>query len=923
MHPSRLRSLFLLSALLIGSLAPLQGQVTTPEQEFGFQIGADYQLVNYTQFQAYWEKLARESDRMILQPIGETEQGRTQLMAIITSPENHQNLDRYKDISRRLALAEGISESEARTLAAEGKTVIWIDGGLHATEVVGAHQLMELVYQMVSRNDEETLRFLDDVILLAVHCNPDGMELVSNWYMRAEDPEARSTRGIPVLYHEYAGHDNNRDSYMSNLAETENMNRVLYRQWSPQVVYNHHQTGPAGTILFAPPFRDPPNHFLDPLIVTGLDQIGAAMHGRFVQEGKGGSTMRSGARYSTWWNGGQRTTPYFHNMIGILTEIIGNPTPMEVPFLPHRQLTQSNLPLPVEPGPWHFRQSIDYSQTANRAILNYASRYRSDLLFNIWRMGMNSIERGSRDNWTVLPTEIARITEELEGMGVQTGGRSGGGTREHFERFLRDPDSRDARGYILPADQSDFLTTTKFVNALLKNGVQVHEATADFRVAGKSYPAGSYVVKTAQAFRPHVLDMFEAQHHPNDFEYPGGPPIAPYDNAGWTLALQMGVDFDRVFEGFDGPFEPIAWLAEPPAGRVTGPSSPAGYLVSHEVNDAFIAVNRVLAGGGDVYWMKEPVSAGSARFGPGAFYFPSTRAVRNELETLTEDLGLTFHGVAQAPTGAALQLRPLRIGLWDQYGGSMPSGWTRLTLEDFGFDFELVFPPELDAGNLRDKFDVLLFPDGAIRAPGGQEGGRSRGPGGAPQNVPPEYQARVGSITPEQTIPQLARFLEEGGTIITVGGSTSLAYHLDLPVENFLVEEKEDGSVGPISRNDLFLPGSLHSIKLEHVSPVTHGLRDRAAFLISNSPVFRLPPNADSQGLSRIGWFDSDKPLLSGWAWGQHYLENGTALIEADVGEGKLFLFGPRVTFRGQPHEVLPLFFNGMYYGTATEATLR
>ncbi|MCK5653246.1 MAG: peptidase, partial [Gemmatimonadetes bacterium] len=441
---------------------PLQGQVTTPEQEFGVQIGADYQLVNYTQLQAYWEKLARESDRMILQSIGETEQGRTQLMAIITSPENHRNLEHYKGISRRLALAEGVPESEAKALAAEGKTVIWIDGGLHATEVLGAQQLMELVYQMVSRNDEETLRFLDDVILLAVHCNPDGNELVSNWYMRMEDPEARSTRGIPVLYHKYAGHDNNRDSYMSNLAETENMNRVLYREWFPQIVYNHHQTGPSGTILFAPPFRDPPNHFLDPLIITGLDQIGAAMHGRFVQEGKGGSTMRSGARYSTWWNGGQRTTPYFHNMIGILTETIGNPTPMEVPFLPHRQLTQGNLPLPVEPGPWHFRQSIDYSQTANRAILNYASRYRSDLLLNIWRMGTNSIERGSRDNWTVLPTEIDRIAEE---MGIPAGSRGGGGTREDFERVLRDPAKRDARGYIVPADQADFLTATKFVNA--------------------------------------------------------------------------------------------------------------------------------------------------------------------------------------------------------------------------------------------------------------------------------------------------------------------------------------------------------------------------------------------------------------------------------------------------------------------------
>ena len=288
--------------------------------------------------------------------------------------------------------------------------------------------------------------------------------------------------------------------------------------------------------MFAPPFRDPPNHNLDPLILTGLDQIGSAMHQRMVLEGKGGTTMRSGSSYSTWWNGGLRTTPYFKNQIGLLTETIGNPTPMEVPFLPSKQLPHGDLPLPVEPGVWHFRQSIDYSMTANQAVLDYASRNKDHLLFNIWKMGTNSIERGSRDHWTVLPAEIDAAGEVI----ARTG------TREDYERLLKDPADRDPRGFILAADQPDFPTATRFVNALLKNGVRVHRATADFEVEGKSYPAESYVVLSAQAFRPHVLDMFEPQDHPNDFPYPGAPPTAPYDNAGWTLAYQMDVEFDRI-----------------------------------------------------------------------------------------------------------------------------------------------------------------------------------------------------------------------------------------------------------------------------------------------------------------------------------------------------------------------------------------
>ncbi|MDE0807468.1 MAG: M14 family metallopeptidase, partial [Longimicrobiales bacterium] len=296
-----------------------QSSVTTPQEQFGHEFGADYVLPNYSDLYAYWQKLAAESDRMSVEDIGYTEEGKPQVMAVITAPENHQNLEKYREISKKLAKAEGITEEEAYRLSTEGKAVVWIDGGLHATEVLGSAQLMEMVYRLVSYNDIETMRILKDVIILAVQVNPDGMELVSDWYMRESDPLKRSTSSVPVLYQKYAGHDNNRDFYMAALSETTNINRILYREWFPQIVYNHHQTGPTGTIMFAPPFRDPPNHNLDPLIITGLDGVGAAMHGRFVKEGKGGTTMRSGSSYSTWWNGGLRTTPYFKNMIGLLT----------------------------------------------------------------------------------------------------------------------------------------------------------------------------------------------------------------------------------------------------------------------------------------------------------------------------------------------------------------------------------------------------------------------------------------------------------------------------------------------------------------------------------------------------------------------------------------------------------------------------
>jgi len=395
--------------LITSTTAVAQNKITSPKEQLGFNFGDDYQLANYSQLVDYWKKLAGQSDRMKLVEIGKSAEGRTMVMAIITAPENQRKLEHYRDIARRLATAEGLTDEQAHALAAEGNAVVWIDGGLHATEVLGAQQLMELVYQMVSMNDPETLRILKDVILLATPVNPDGLDLVANWYMREQDPMKRSLAGLPRLYQKYIGHDNNRDFYMVNQPETEAINRVFFHDWFPQIVYNHHQTGPVGTVLFARPFRDPFNYYLDPLVPIGIDLVGAAMHSRFIAENKPGATMRSGSSYSTWWNGGLRTVCYFHNMIGLLTESIGNPTPIEIPFLPQRQLAKGDLPFPIAPQKWHFRQSIDYSITANRAVLDLASKHREDFLFNIYRMGKNSIERGSEDYWTITPKRIAEV----------------------------------------------------------------------------------------------------------------------------------------------------------------------------------------------------------------------------------------------------------------------------------------------------------------------------------------------------------------------------------------------------------------------------------------------------------------------------------------------------------------------------------
>ncbi len=927
-HISSLPQLF--RSLLIGlclvstlSIASAQTKLTSPREQFGFAIGDDYQLVNYTQYEAYLKVLDRESDRLKVVEMGRSAEGRTMYLAIITSAANHRKLDRYREISRRLALAEGLNEEQARALAREGKAVVWIDGGLHATETLGAQQLIETIWQMVSLNDEETRRFLDETIILGCLVNPDGMELVSNWYMREPEKTKRSYSNIPRLYQKYIGHDNNRDFYLSSQPESEAINRVFYHEWFPQIVYNHHQTGPAGTVLFAPPFRDPFNYLYDPLVVTGLDVVGAAMHHRFVAENKPGATTRTGAGYSTWWNGGLRTTVYFHNMIGLLTETIGHPTPMEIPFLFNRYLPQGNLPAPIAPQKWHFRQSIEYSLTANRAVFDVATKNREDFLMNIFRMGRNAIERGSRDNWTPYPRRLAEVQATYQKERRGNGDRSepgeidipalaGGGQSVPLKYYemLRRPEWRDARGYILPANQPDFSTVTKFVNALIKNGIAVHRATADFTVAGRSYPAGSYVVKTAQAFRAHILDMFEPQDHPNDLQYPGGPPIPPYDNAGWTLALQMGVSFDRVLDGFDGPFEKITGMARLDAARVTAPAGTAGFLLSHEVNDSFIATNRLLRAGDEVRWLKSPLTIGERHYPAGTIWVANGTGTVERVEKIAGELGLKFDPIATPPGVATLRIRPVRVGLWDRYGGSMPSGWTRWLLEQFEFPFTVVYPQRLDAGDLASQFDVLIFVGGAIPARDGRAGERD-------DSIPAEFRDRLGNVTISTTVPQLKAFLEAGGSVITIGSSTALGYHLGLPMGNALVEKLASGGERPLPRDKFYVPGSILEASVDNTHPIAYGLATKVNFLFDNSPAFRLRPEAALSGIKPVAWFAGKAPLLSGWAWGEHHLEDAVAAAEARVGAGRLCLFGPEITFRAQPHGTFKLLFNSILLGRA------
>lgn len=901
-----------LAFLIVSSLSVAAQEIPTPKSHFGFNIGDDYQLANYTQTEAYFKKLAASSNRVKLVDIGKTEEGRSQYMMIITSPENHKNLAKYKEISQKLGRAEGLSQEQAKALAAEGKAVVWIDGGLHANETVGAHQLIETAYNLISRNDAETTKILDKVIVLMTHANPDGQELQSDWYMREKDPKKRSLSGLPRLYEKYAGHDNNRDFFMLNLKETQNMGRQLFVEWIPQIMYNHHQAGPAGTVVAGPPYRDPYNYVFDPMVLTSLDAVGAAMHNRMNVEGKPGYTQRGGSVFSTWYNGGLRTTTYFHNMIGLLTEIVGSPTPSDIPLVPSRLLPNGDSPNPVLPQKWYFKNSIDYSVSLNYAVLGYAQRYADELLYNIYQMGKNSIDRGSKDTWSFSPKKIEAINDAYQkdrstsATTTPAGGFVGarGMSVKYLDTVMKAPKNRDPRGYILSADQPDFTTAIRFLNALIRTGIVVHKATSPFTVAGKNYPSGSYIVKTDQAFRPHVLDMFEPQDHPNDFKYEGGPPVAPYDAAGWTLAYLMHVKFDRIQDKFDGPFEKLPHGELLKATPKPLPSG-SGYVMSAAANESFLAVNELLKGGAEVY----------RNTADGSFYIPASAKAKSILDKAEHGFGMKV--TAASKPAKAVKITPSRIAIWDTYGGSMPSGWIRFIMEQYHFDATVIYAPDIDKGNLKDKFDVIVFVGGSIPAynPNATEGAGGRGGFGSPstENIPEEYRTRVGRMSQDKSIPQLKAFLEAGGEVVTIGTATNLAAHLGLPVRNAMVE-LVSGVERRLPAEKYYVPGSVLNVAVDRTQSANWGLEGTADVYFDNSPVFKLSADAVSSGkIKPLAWFPNATPLRSGWAWGQSYLQDGVAAFEADYGKGKLFAFGPEITFRAQTHGTFKWMFNQLY----------
>jgi hypothetical protein len=835
--------------------------IPTPESFFGHKPGADFKMLRWDKIHEYFQLLGANSDRVIIQELGKTTLENPFIMAIISSPENLAQLDKYKEIAKKLAKGR-ISAEEANRLAKEGKAIALITASMHATECGPTQMSPELGYTLATADSERVRDILENVIFLFVPSfNPDGNIMVVDWY-REQVGTPYEAAGMPWLYHHYVGHDNNRDGFMLTQVETQYVTRILYQDWFPQLLLDMHHMGNSDARLFISPMYDPRNPSLTPLVTREIELTGAYIRTKMEEEGLIGVIHH--ANWSAWWQAGTFTNAWWHNVVSILFEAAGARLATPI-FQTKRDLgggysrglgkmgnyQQMNYPSPWPGGWWRLRDIVDYAYSASMAFLESAARHKETYLEDMFRMARYSIEKGN---------------------------------------------SESPFAFIVPMDQTDSNTAAKMLNILIANGAEVHRATESFQVENHDYPAGTYVVLMSQPYRPFLKDMLSPQVYPDRRQYPDGPPEFPFDLTGWTLAYQMGVQAVEVTFPFDAELE-LVEEAAPPAAQA--PRGGSFYVLDHGVNDSFVAVNRLLKDGASVSWAQQRFQAGGKSYPPGAIIV-SGSGLSGKMSSLVEELQLQIYAGSGNPPRAALKLKPLKLGLYQPWTASIDEGWTRWIFDTWEVPYTTVHDTEIRNGQLERSYDVLVIPSVSPQSivKGNEEG-----------TVPSQYAGGIGN----RGLANLIQFVRSGGTLITFDAASDLVLdYFDVPVVNVAKN---------LEPEEFFCPGTLLKVHVDNTHPIAYGMDENAILMFSRSPVFELselePKATSNPRATTVVSYPNVSPLMSGWILGEEKLFDKTALAEVDYGKGKLILFGFRPQNRAQTHGTFKLLFNSLYYGPA------
>ena len=886
-----MRRVLVATAVVFGAIAPLLSQsspLPTPESVLGFKPGADFKLATYDESLEYFRRLDAATDWLTLVEIGRTSYNHPWFFALVSSPENLANAEKFREIAYRLAHPEGLTDEDAARLAREGRAFVHIDGGLHASEVAGAQHTIQLAYDLVSRaGDPKVKPILDNVIvMLWPSINPDGQNIVANWY-RGNVGTPYEVAPLPELYQKYIGHDNNRDSYMVNMIESREVAKI-WRRWEPQIIYVHHQTAPFPTRIWLPPFAEPIATRVPPLMSRTVNMIGMGIARSLEERGQIGAT-HMGTGFDAWYPGYIDYMPMLQNVNSFWTETAlyryATPHFYTVADFPsaYRSLRSESLyPSPWTGGWWRLKDAVDYMLTASMSVLDYASKYKEELLYNRYQAG-----------------------------------------RDQIRKYEKNP----PYAYLIAQQQRDPVAPVELLRRLAFNGIAVSQLASTVTLEGTTWPAGTWVIPMNQPFAELARQILEVQVYPDLREFPEGPPEQPYDAAGWTLPLQMGVKvvearapltpefkaamrplgnpppaagptviraatatgeqdaapFDSV-PGIGFNSNPVAAAIVPLAGKISG-TGPA-VAIDPAQNNAFRALNAAWKAGAIVRF--DPVLRGGRYVVSG---MPDTAVA-----AWAEALALRAE---RGPASGAELPRP-RIALYQPWTASMDAGWTQWLFENYGFAFTALRNADAQASGLRERYDVIVLAD---------ESPRTLLDGFAAGSVPPQYEGGLGAAG----VRALDEFVRDGGTLVCLNGSSTFAItQLQLPVKNVAADLK---------RQQFFASGSLLQVSTNPAHPVMAGMPAKAAVFFDDSPVFTPGDGFKGDVLAR--YETSGSPLLSGYLLGEKILQGQAAALDVRHGNGHVVLIGFRPQWRGQPFGTFRVLFNAAIFHGPVAAAAR
>lgn len=853
---SSIKTLILILSL-ISTQINLSQSLKSPEEFLGYKVGTDYKIADYETITKYFKHLSENSKKILFQNIGKTSQGRDMFMSIISSEDNLKNIDKYKDIIHKLSDPRKTNEQEASQLAKDGKIIVLVTCNIHSNEIASAQMSMEFAYDLVSgKASEKSLNALNDVIfILMPSINPDGTTMIVNWYNKYLGTEFEGSQ-LPYLYHIYSGHDNNRDWFMFNLKETQNVIKVAFHDLIPQIWLDEHQMGSTGARLFVVPYKDPINPNVNPLIWRWQTIIGGMSALDLQKQNKTGIITQ--ALFEGWWEGPASDCGLWHNQIALLSEMascnIASPIYIdssEVRVNPELATydIRTNYVSPWRGGWWRLRDIVDYELGLTFSLLETAASYKTDLLLNYYRMAKESIEDGKKGN---------------------------------------------PFAYVIPRDQKDPQTTSKMIEVLQFGAVEINWSDKEFKIGNTIYPANSYIIYLAQPNGKYVKDLFEEQRYPDLRKSRSETPIRPYDVAGWTLPYLMGVKFHTIEKPFDLDTK---ILTSPNYYEGSVENSNGNYFVAPAgLNINSTLINKLNKQNIPVYWNTKQIN----EFAEGSVFVPINESTKKVINDLAKELHLKIFSIDVKDQSLLKELKKVRVALYQPYTANMDEGWTRLLLENYQFDFKNIYNKDFKNKKLKDLYDVIIIPDmsGDLIKNGKPSGDNAR----FYRPKPAEYEGGI----EKEGVENLKTFVEkDGGYLITLGQACNFAIEdLGLKVTNVLKNVKAD---------DFYCPGSLVRMTVNNQHPIGYGFDNEVIGYLSDNIAFSTTVPYADYDRNVIVRYPTSNILKSGFLLGEDYLYRRSAIVDVKQKKGHVILLGFKVQNRHQTFGTFKFLFNAIH----------